>query len=187
MRAVCRNQKLEMFDRLVVGVAHFLLPSQPCTNPNSSNMGKSKKPFIDKKNASTYHLLYRSQRDVAGDETSGDDGGAAPGVVLWPSPGNSQITDQKVLLGKASSSSAQGGQSLLQGWKSQLSNAGLVDDYDYERHMKPITGTGVFFDTSGKRGANALADVRSMTVQEDLIVREVDRQLESIALTASPF
>ena len=147
-------------------------------------MGKSKKPFIDKKNSSTYHLLYRSQRDVAGDDTLGDDGGSAAGVVLWPSPGNSKVTDQKVLLGKTSLNSAQGDHSLLEGWKSQLSNAGLVDDYDYEKHMKPISGTGVFFDTSGKRGVNALADVRSMTVQEDLIVREVDRQLESIALTA---
>jgi len=147
-------------------------------------MGKSKKPFIDKKNSSTYHLLYRSQRDVAGDDTLGDDGGSAAGVVLWPSPGNSKITDQKVLLGKKSFNSAQSDHSLLEGWKSQLSNAGLVDDYDYEKHLKPITGTGVFFDTSGKRGVNALADVRSMTVQEDLIVREVDRQLESIALTA---
>jgi protein LTV1 len=122
--------------------------------------------------------LYRSQRDVAGadDGSSGD-----AGVILWPSPGNSKATDQKVLLGKSSSNMR--GDGTLQVWKSQLSQAGLVDEYDYDKHMKPITGTGVFFDTSGKRGVNALADVRSMEVQEDL-VREVDRQLESIALTA---
>jgi len=142
-------------------------------------MGKSKKPFIDKKNSSTYHLLYRSQRDVAGadDKETGD-----ARVVLWPSPGNSKTTDREVLLGE-SSGSGNGGENTLQVWKSQLSQAGLVDDYDYEKHMKPITGTGIFFEVSGKRGANALSDIRNMDVQED-IVKEVDRQLESIALTA---
>lgn len=144
-------------------------------------MGKSKKPFIDKKNSSTYHLLYRSQRDVAGaegdDETSGD-----AGVILWPSPDNNRQTDEKVLLGKKSSHTSND-DDLLQTWKSELSQAGLVDEYDYEKHMKPISGTGIFFDASGKRGGNALADVRSKDIQEDL-VNEVDRQLESITLTA---
>jgi protein LTV1 len=142
-------------------------------------MGKSKKPFIDKKNASTYHLLYRSQRDVAGaDGESGD-----PGVILWPSPGNNKAIDEKVLLGKSSASNSDANNDTIQVWKTQLSQAGLVDNYDYEKHMKPITGTGAYFDASGKRGANALADVRSRELQEDL-VKEVDRQLESIALTA---
>lgn len=151
-------------------------------------MGKSKKPFIDKKNSSTYHLLYRSQRDVAEDDPdiSGSAAGGGDntnaGVVLWPSPNNNKVTDQKVLLGK-SGSGQDGADATIQNWKAELSQAGLVDEYDYEKHMKPITGTGVFFDSSGNRGGNALADVRSKAVQEDL-VNEVDRQLESIALTA---
>lgn len=142
-------------------------------------MGKSKKPFIDKKNSSTYHLLYRSQRDVAEDPDSTTTG-TSPGVVLWPSPSNNKATDEKVLLGKSSTS--HGADATLQEWKTQLSQAGLVDDYDYDKHLKPITGTGLFLDSSGKRGVNALADVRSKNIQEDLI-QEVDRQLESIALT----
>lgn len=140
------------------------------------NMGKSKKPFIDKKNASTYHLLYRSQRDVA------DDAGAGDGVVLWPSPDNNKTTDEKVLLGRSRDDTGGDG-STIKNWKAQLSQAGLVDDYDYDKHLKPITGTGLFLDSSGNRGVNALADARSKDFQEEL-VQEVDRQLESIALTA---
>ncbi len=139
-------------------------------------MGKNKKPFIDKKNSSTYHLLYRSQRDVAEDPNSTGD---TAGVVLWPSPNNNKATDEKVLLGKSDNN---GGDTTIQNWKAQLSQAGLIDDYDYEKHMKPITGTGLFLDSSGKRGVNALTDVRSKNIEEEL-VQEVDRQLESIALT----
>ena len=54
-------------------------------------MGK-KKSFIDKKNSSTYHLLYRSQRDVA---EEGEENG---GVVLWPSASNNKEMDRKVLI-----------------------------------------------------------------------------------------
>lgn len=141
-------------------------------------MGKSKKPFIDKKNSSTYHLLYRSQRDVA----DNGEGTADAGVVLWPSPNNNKVMDHKVLLGEKSKDS-NSGDDTLNNWKQELSRAGLVDDYDYDKHMKPITGTGIFYDASGKRGGNALADVRSQDVT-DKLVQEVDRQLDSIALTA---
>ena len=61
-----------------------------------STMGKTKKPFIDKKQSSTYHLLYRSQRDVA---DANNESSAEGGVVLWPSPNNNKETDQKVLIG----------------------------------------------------------------------------------------
>jgi hypothetical protein len=67
-------------------------------------MGKSKstKPYIDKKNASTYHLLHRSQRDVAGDVLEEGDTSAA-GMVLWPSPENNKQTDEKVLISEGQS------------------------------------------------------------------------------------
>jgi protein LTV1 len=143
-------------------------------------MGKSKKPFIDKKNSSKYHLLYRSQRDTTEDSNDAEGGNA--GTVLWPSPDNNKATDQNVLLGK-SDNTTDGGDGTIDTWKTELKQAGLVDDYNYEKHMKPITGTGVFFDLSGSRGANALADVRSKDIREDL-TKEVDRQLESITLTA---
>jgi protein LTV1 len=161
-------------------------------------MGKNKKPFIDKKNASTYHLLYRSQRDVAGADEEEDAAGEGTttttnaGVVLWPSPDNNKSTDHKVLLGSSSSSANgnnNGEDGTLGTWKQQLSQAGLVDDYDYDKHLKPITGTGKFLDVSGTRNASAMYDARSKDVEDKDaalvgITKEVDRQLESIALNA---
>ncbi|KAL3924889.1 MAG: hypothetical protein SGILL_000769 [Bacillariaceae sp.] len=141
-------------------------------------MGK-KKPFIDKKNASTYHILHRSQRDVA-------DGGESE-VVLWPSPDNNQATDQSVLLGKNKNEATQLKDETLSDWKAELSKAGLVDDFDYEAKMKPITGSGEYLTniaaTTSKREVGAMLDARGMTIQDE-IVQEVDRQLDSIALTA---
>lgn len=140
-------------------------------------MGK-KKSFIDKKHSSTYHLIYRSQRDTGAEE--GDDSG----VILWPSPNNNRETDQKVLLGGKSGVPLE--DKTLDSWKNELASAGLVDDYDYDKHMKPITGTGDFFGSDGKRAnANApsIRDVGAGGIEDELI-KEVDRQLDSIALTA---
>lgn len=145
-------------------------------------MGK-KKPFIDKKNSSTYHLLHRSQRDVAGEEEEGGQGG---NNVLWPSPDNNRDTDRKVLIGSSAKSKGGANTTTLESWKEELSQVpGLVDDYDYEKHMKPITGTGDFFSasTQSKKVADAVANARSQDIREEL-TNEVERQLDSIALTA---
>lgn len=131
-------------------------------------MGKSKKKFIDKKNASTYHLLHRSQRDVDNDEGGG-------GMVLWPAPDNLKATNEKVLHGGTTTSST-----TMSNIKQQL--GGLVDDYDYEQHLKPITGSGILLDSSGKLTSQTERDPRAPVLQEN-DVQEVSRQLESIALT----
>ena len=144
-------------------------------------MGKTKKPFIDKRNASTYHLLYRSQRDVAG----ADDGEPGSGVILWPSPNNNQVTDNKVLFG-SNRGQGEGEDSAMGVWREELSRAGLVDEYDYEQHLKPITGGGRFLDADANRDVNPLLDARSKNIQEP-VTHEVDRQLESIALNADCF
>jgi protein LTV1 len=153
-------------------------------------MGK-KKSFIDKKNSSTYHILYRSQRDVAAaaDDEHNYDGGSG-GVVLWPSPDNNQETDQKVLLGnKKNQATTQLKDETLSDWKAKLSQAGLVDDFDYDKHMKPISGTGQFLsntamNANNKREVGAMWNARNLSSVQDEIVQEVDRQLDSIALTA---
>eukprot|EP00934_Nitzschia_sp_Nitz4_P003918 Nitzschia sp. Nitz4//scaffold3_size479765//417414//422217//NITZ4_000178-RA/size479765-processed-gene-1.550-mRNA-1//-1//CDS//3329550992//3908//frame0 len=138
-----------------------------------------KKAFIDRKKASTYHVLYRSQRDVADD----DEEGGSSGVVLWPSPNNNSQTDEQVLLGKKAKDGLDT-DSTLDGWKQQLSKAGLVDDFDYESRMKPITGTGSFVSnkTNNSKQINVLAEARNMNIAEEQI-NEVDRKLDSIALT----
>jgi protein LTV1 len=124
-------------------------------------MGKSKKKFIDKKNASTFHLLHRSQRDV------NNDGGG--GMVLWPSPDNAPETNERVL-------------GTMDSIKQELNKLGLVDDFDYESHLRPVTGSGVVLDASGKVSRNNHPSARDVVVQDDEI-KEVSRQLESIALT----
>eukprot|EP00536_Pseudo-nitzschia_multiseries_P007405 jgi/Psemu1/195658/e_gw1.175.45.1 len=149
-------------------------------------MGKTKKPFIDKKKASTYHVLYRSQRDVAGADIEGDSGEG--GVVLWPSPNNNKETDKKVLLASASSASASDGTDKTRvSWKDQLAEVGLVDDFDYEKHTKPIKGDGQYFSNTtmdtNKKEIDAMLNARAMDVKDE-IVQEVDRQLDSIALTS---
>ncbi|KAL3935925.1 MAG: hypothetical protein SGARI_002769 [Bacillariaceae sp.] len=138
-------------------------------------MGKKKQPFIDKKKSSTYHILYRSQRDVTADNNDGGDSQ----VVLWPSPDNNKATDQQLLLGD--NQAIQLKDETLSDWKSELSKAGLVDDFDYEKHLKPITGSGQYLqnNTTGARSQKQVG----MSVQDE-IVKEVDRQLDSIALTA---
>lgn len=74
-------------------------------------MGKQKKKFIDKKNASTYHLMHRSQRDVADDifdEMNGEEGAipvSSSGMVLWPGENNLPETNKKVLFSNKANAS----------------------------------------------------------------------------------
>jgi protein LTV1 len=138
-------------------------------------MGKSKsaKPYIDKKNASTYHLLHRSQRDVAGDVLEEGDTSAA-GMVLWPSPENNKQTDEKVLISEGQSNK-------MSEWRQKLESLGLLDE-DPDKYLKPITGTGTFLDSNGHVG-NALAHSRSKPLEEDGLL-EVNRQFDSIPLSA---
>lgn len=154
-----------------------------------STMGKTKKPFIDKKQSSTYHLLYRSQRDVA---DANNESSAEGGVVLWPSPNNNKETDQKVLIGNKQNQDSipeeEGAQdNTLSSWKNKLAEVGLVDDFDYEKHTKPIRGDGQYMSNyamnTNQREVGAMLNARALNI-EDEIVQEVDRQLDSIALTS---
>lgn len=134
-------------------------------------MGK-KKPFVDKKKSSTYHLVHRSQRDVAGDVLLDDGDTTASAMILWPSPDNLSTTNAHVLTTAQEAST-------MAAWRERLAKAGLLAE-DPERYVKPITGTGTFLNASGRIG-DALADPRSQQVEEGLL--EVDRQFDSIPLT----
>jgi protein LTV1 len=136
-------------------------------------MGKSKttKPFIDKKNASSYSLLHRSQRDVAEDVIASSAAADSHGMVLWPNPTNNPDTDEVVL----------GGNSVMQEWRKKLAEVGLLDNQDAEKYMKEITGSGTFLGTTG-HVENPLADPRAHRHEEDTLL-EVNRQMDSIPLT----
>jgi protein LTV1 len=144
------------------------------TTAKAVTMGKSKstKPFIDKKNASTYSLLHRSQRDVAEDVLSSAVTPNSNGMVLWPSPSNNRDMDEIVL----------GGNSVMMEWKQKLAVAGLLDPQDSELFMKEITGSGTFLGRAG-RVEDPLNDPRTQRREEETLL-EIDRQLDSIPLTA---
>lgn len=152
-------------------------------------MGK-KKPFIDKKNASTYHLVRRSQQDVGGyfDEETGEALDVPREFVLMPSAETQEKIEKqkKISLGGPGSISEEkfdmNPDDALMRAKKQLEAANLVDEYDYERHMMPITGAGVFFDASGER-CDPANDVRAQKVPIQPVIKEIDRQLDSIAIT----
>lgn len=178
-------------------------------------MGKNKKPFIDKKNASTYHVVRRSMRDVGGhlDEETGEMNDVPSDFVLMPAPKNSAATNQLILGGRgaaggAGRSSGGGGAAsaanasqdkeaasprpphqtgTMSKLQRKIASAGLLDDdYDYDQHMKPITGTGIFFSGETGHVADATGDIRSKDVDPNVLdsdIKEVSRQLDSIALT----
>lgn len=144
------------------------------TTTNNETMGK-KKPFIDRKKASTYHLLHRSQRDVAGEVLEEGDLSRA-GMVLWPAPGNNVETDKAVLRTSKK----------MEEWREKIAKAGLLDEGP-DKYLKPITGSGVFLDASGKVGTNSnavtVASGQSSRLEEETLM-EVQRQFDSIPLSA---
>eukprot|EP00557_Chaetoceros_sp_GSL56_P004726 CAMPEP_0176487676 /NCGR_PEP_ID=MMETSP0200_2-20121128/6274_1 /TAXON_ID=947934 /ORGANISM="Chaetoceros sp., Strain GSL56" /LENGTH=628 /DNA_ID=CAMNT_0017884551 /DNA_START=63 /DNA_END=1949 /DNA_ORIENTATION=+ len=168
-------------------------------------MGK-KKPFIDKKNASAYHLIRRSQRDVGGyyDEQTGEPLDVPREFVLMPTPETreriqnlKQQQQQQHQYDEGEKGQYghhhhhhrhhQSAQDALSRAKAKLQAANLVDDYDYERHMMPITGNGAFISKDGGTQVDPFMDARSKNVPivlQEPIIKEVDRQLESIAITA---
>lgn len=129
-------------------------------------MGK-KKSFIDRSKASTFHLLHRSQRDVAEDHLEEGDVNSS-GMILWP-------TD-----GKLPTSSQSGQSTSLGSWRAKLSAAGLLEE-DTNRYVKEISTDGVFLGIGGKV-ADASLNARSQPLTEETL--EVERQFESIPLTS---
>lgn len=178
-------------------------------------MGKKKRTFIDKKKAETYHLVRRSQRDVGGyfDEETGEPLDVPKEFILLPdAPTHDRLTTTTTSVAKKSSSTIDANhhpqqpnpsKDPLYRAKHQLHSAGLLDEYDYEQHFKPITGSGVFLSS---QDAPMPVPQRSLYVPDDDIpshphqpppppprhtssstkdtVRELDRQLDSIAVSA---
>jgi len=165
---------------------------------------KKKKSFIDKKKAETYHLVRRSQRDVGGyfDEETGEPLDIPREFVLLPSSTNKrqgnqqqQIHDSYVPNFSTTNSSVckTACDDPLSQARQQLSEAGLLDEYDYENHMKPITGSGVFIQRGGlesnrnvqsERAINPLENPRSESIPLKQEVMELDRQLDAIDVSA---
>jgi protein LTV1 len=168
-------------------------------------MGRKK---FNKKDAQVYHMVRRSQQDVGGyfdDEGKPID--MPSDFVLIPSEDTlkrAQDKQKSHALEDAASGGASGGAQVgeevgaddaLELARQKLKQANLVDDYDYDKHMAPISGTGVFInansDTHGNYNSKDVtpdfytSEIRSKKLDLiDPMIKEVDRQLNSITLTA---
>ena len=150
------------------------LPSDPLIAFTLA-MGK-KKPFINKKTASTYHVLHRSQRDVSQHLLNEGDTDAS-GFILWPSQGNNPEMDKEIL---AAANGGTSGDNVMSEWREKLQEAGLLDDsQERDRYMKEITGDGTFLAANGKVG-EAIVDKDQAPTDLDML--EVKDQVENIAL-----
>lgn len=141
-------------------------------------MVKPKKPFIDKKKATTYQLIHRSQRDVAPDRDDADPK-ENNRMILWPQhPPTSSSTSPSHDDPTSATTTTESND--IATWKNQLAAMGVLDETDHEQYLRPITGTGVFLDAhTGRPSAAPL----SSSIMEDAIV-EVSRQMDSLPLTA---
>ena len=146
------------------------MQSQEEQSQQPATMGKKKvRPFIDKKHASTYTLLHRSQAELALLSEPGRGGGELDGnvvvdvstsnMVLWPTssnsssmpPGSSSSATHGVASGFAATRDAPKPSSALHEWKLQLQQARLVLDEQANgnRYLKERSGDGVFISAPG--------------------------------------
>jgi protein LTV1 len=173
-------------------------------------MGK-KKPFITNSKARTYHLLHRSQRDVAEDvqqqqwqqqqlqKQEGGGGGAelllqpgpaAAGRILWPVDEDEDDPHRRRRPPRPRggqeqqprSSSSSSSPSSMDAWRQRLREAGLLDEGEHDRYLREMTGEGPVLEA--RRGALAAVDRSSQPPPaEEEEVLEVQRQFDSIPLT----
>ncbi|KAL7522314.1 hypothetical protein ACHAWX_007004 [Stephanocyclus meneghinianus] len=155
-------------------------------------MGK-KKPFIDKKTASVYHVVRRSQRDVGTEATAE----TLSDFVLMADPENEKRAEirrrQDEREHQAQRQDNAKGPVDFAELKSHLSAAGLLDETaaTYSKYTKPISGSGIFInnDSSSSEHLGALLTDSSKNnldtaLQEAMAIHEVGRMLDSIALSA---
>lgn len=166
-------------------------------------MGKNK-PFIDRKTASVYHVVRRSQRDVGTEATAE----TLSDFVLMADPDNAKRNELKRQLeakdGKTASSSNDTddldefhvskrlGAVDFNSLKSHYETAGLLDSTaaTYSKYTKPINRGGTFVESStsdnmlGELLTDTFKNNLDTALQEAMEIHEVGRMLDSIALSA---
>ena len=165
-------------------------------------MGK-KKPFIDRKTASVYHVVRRSQRDVGTEATAE----TLSDFVLMADPDNTKrnelkrqldaadgksVNDDNINLDEFNGASGKKGVDFTT-LKSHYETAGLLDSTatTYSKYTKPINRGGTFIDsttvdcdTLGELLTDTSKNNLDTALQEAMQIHEVGRMLDSIALTA---
>lgn len=167
-------------------------------------MGKRTKPFIDKKTASVYHVVRRSQRDVGTEapttsNSPRDDGSKDQPLsdfVLMPSPDNPvrvpvPVRDQMTAT-KANASAAGNAAGRQSGRRtgskatavvdftslaSTIAAAGLLDETakTYARHTKPMEQSGTYVPSSSMNDVHQSANL-------DALLRDASRNALDEAL-----
>ena len=161
-----------------------------------------KKPFIDRKTASVYHVVRRSQRDVGTEATAE----TLSDFVLMADPDNAKKNEMKRQREEAeqhtvvqdsdvlddSRKEKKGASVDFNTLKSHYETAGLLDSTaaTYSKYTKPINRGGMFIDSTA--GDNTLGEILTdaskndldTALQEAMEVHEVGRMLDSIALSA---
>ncbi len=161
-------------------------------------MGRKK---FNKKDAAVYHLVRRSQRDVGGyfDE-EGKPIDMPSDFVLIPSEDTLKraemkkeqhvLSERKKIVNNHhhnhNNDDDDDDDDPLTRARKKLTQANLVDDYDYDKHMKPISDSGVFINNESHASTDYYThEIRSKKLDLiDPMIKEVDRQFDSIALTA---
>lgn len=157
-------------------------------------MGK-KKSFIDKKTASVYHVVRRSQRDVGTEATAE----TLSDFVLMPSPENAQREQLRDHERQVEAAASQERNKLpkknttnFDDLKDHIARAGLLDQTatTYSKYTKPIKEGGLFVPSDefastedGKLLTDTSKNHLDTALQEAMEIHEVGRMLDSIALT----
>ena len=173
-------------------------------------MGKNKKQFIDKKTASVYHVVRRSQRDVGTEATSE----TLSNFVLMPSPENERVASRVGAASSTSKALQSSSASTTTTSKQKKSNNKVEDVFNtlksnistlaphisdtqsstYTKYTKPISNTSPYIPSNilHQEDATNLSTLFTDTsrneldtaLNEAMKVHEVGRMLDSIALTA---
>jgi len=163
-----------------------------------------KKPFIDKKSASVYHVVRRSQRDVGTEATSE----TLSDFVLMPSPDNNdkrQKTTTTSTTTSVTSISREEYNDIKRNPKSnkidfttiknhiQKTNLHDTQSSTYSQYTKPISSSGTYLSSNILHEEDATNLSKLFTdntnneldtaLTEAMAVHEADRMLDSIALT----
>jgi len=170
-------------------------------NQTKASKVKMVKSRFNKKDATTYHLMHRTIRDVGG--TLDENGNLLENpsqLVMVPT---TETLERRRLHIRQEASEAAADAAAAVGAEEEnvhfeprneeealqmakkLAGMELIDDYDYDKHLVEPTEGGVFipakdFQLDEKRYKKV--DIIDPTIRE---IEEVDRQYDSIALTAS--
>jgi protein LTV1 len=140
-------------------------------------MPKKKKQFIDKKAGQTFSIVHRSQRDEA---MVADPENTTP-MVLVPKKGGNSTASSAAAMGIETGGGNDGGGAR----RGVVNSLGMEEDgYNYEQHIRPMTGQGMFVPKGGKAAPSNKA---AAFIPDDAVLPKEDTGtslMEAVAISA---